>query len=162
MLDSLKNKHYLCIIELIINITLMKTKHFLLTLLLTLFAVGTWAQDEATDEPVIIIWLNDGNSQKVLFSEMPVVTYDNGVLMLKGEETELSWSLENVNKFTIGNAATGIRDVKTADLDLLSDKLTVYDLNGRLVKKNVKSLSELPKGVYVIENGSVTTKVVRK
>lgn len=140
----------------------MKTKHFLLTLLLTLFAVGTWAQDEATDEPVIIIWLNDGNSQKVLFSEMPVVTYDNGVLMLKGEETELSWPLENVNKFTIGNAATGIRDVKTADLDLLSDKLTVYDLNGRLVKKNVKSLSELPKGVYVIENGSVTTKVVRK
>ena len=140
----------------------MKTKHFLLTLLLTLFAVGTWAQDEATDEPVIIIWLNDGNSQKVLFSEMPVVTYDNGVLMLKGEETELSWSLENVNKFTIGNAASGIRDVKTADLDLLSDKLTVYDLNGRLVKKNVKSLSELPKGVYVIENGSVTTKVVRK
>ena len=140
----------------------MKTKHFLLTLLLTLFAVGTWAQDEATDEPVIIIWLNDGNSQKVLFSEMPVVTYDDGVLMLKGEETELSWSLENVNKFTIGNAATGIRDVKTADLDLLSDKLTVYDLNGRLVKKNVKSLSELPKGVYVIENGSVTTKVVRK
>lgn len=162
MLDSLKNKHYLCITELIINITLMKTKHFLLTLLLTLFAVGTWAQDEATDEPVIIIWLNDGNSQKVLFSEMPVVTYDNGVLMLKGEETELSWPLENVNKFTIGNAATGIRDVKTADLDLLSDKLTVYDLNGRLVKKNVKSLSELPKGVYVIENGSVTTKVVRK
>ena len=140
----------------------MKTKHFLLTLLLTLFAVGTWAQDEATDEPVIIIWLNDGNSQKVLFSEMPVVTYDNGVLMLKGEETELSWPLENVNKFTIGNAATGIRDVKTADLDLLSDKLTVYDLNGRLVKKNVKSLSELPKGVYVIENGRVTTKVVRK
>ncbi len=140
----------------------MKTKHFLLTLLLTLFAVGTWAQDEATDEPVIIIWLNDGNSQKVLFSEMPVVTYDNGVLMLKGEETELSWSLENVNKFTIGNAATGIRDVKTADLDLLSDKLTVYDLNGRLLEKNVKSLSELPKGVYIIKNGSVTTKVVRK
>ena len=162
MLDGLKNKHYLCIIELIINITLMKTKHFLLTLLLTLFAVGTWAQDEATDEPVIIIWLNDGNSQKVLFSEMPVVTYDNGVLMLKGEETELSWPLENVNKFTFGNAGTGVRDVKTADLDLLSDKLTVYDLNGRLVKKNVKSLSELPKGVYVIENGSVTTKVVRK
>ena len=60
----------------------MKTKHFLLTLLLTLFAVGTWAQDEATDEPVIIIWLNDGNSQKVLFSEMPVVTYDNGVKRL--------------------------------------------------------------------------------
>ena len=137
-------------------------KKTILTLLLTFFAVGTWAQDETASDPAIIIWLNDGNKAQVLFSEMPVVTYDNGVLMLKGEETELSWPLENVNKFTIGNAATGIRDVKTADLDLLSDKLTVYDLNGRLVKKDVKSLSELPKGVYVIENGSVTTKVVRK
>ena len=137
-------------------------KKTILTLILTFFAVGTWAQDETASDPAIIIWLNDGNKAQVLFSEMPVVTYDNGVLMLKGEETELSWPLENVNKFTIGNAATGIRDVKTADLDLLSDKLTVYDLNGRLVQKDLKSLSELPKGVYIIKDGSVTTKVVRK
>ena len=140
----------------------MKTKQFLLTLFLAFFTVGAWAQDEAADDPVIIIWLNDGNKAQVLFNEMPVVTYDNGVLMLKGEETELSWPLENVNKFTIGNAGTGIRDVKTADLDLLSDQQTVYDLNGRLLEKNVKSLSELPKGVYIIKNGQVTTKVVRK
>lgn len=137
-------------------------KKIILTLLLTLFAVGTWAQDATASEPAIIIWLNDGNKAQVLFSEMPVVTYDNGVLMLKGEETELSWPLENVNKFTVDNVATSIRDIKTTDLDLLSDKLTVYDLNGRLVKQNIKSLSELPKGVYVIKNGSVTTKVVRK
>ena len=137
-------------------------KKTILTLLLTFFAVGTWAQDETASDPAIIIWLNDGNKAQVLFSEMPVVTYDNGVLMLKGEETELSWPLENVNKFTIGNAGTGIRNVKTADLDLLSDKLTVYDLNGRLVQKDLKSLSELPKGVYIIKDGSVTTKVVRK
>lgn len=137
-------------------------KKTILTLLLTFFAVGTWAQDETASDPAIIIWLNDGNKAQVLFSEMPVVTYDNGVLMLKGEETELSWPLENVNKFTIGNAGTGIRNVKAADLDLLSDKLTVYDLNGRLVQKDLKSLSELPKGVYIIKDGSVTTKVVRK
>lgn len=137
-------------------------KKTILTLLLTFFAVGTWAQDETASEPAIIIWLNDGNKAQVLFSEMPVVTYDNGVLMLKGEETELSWPLENVNKFTIGNTGTGIRNVKTADLDLLSDKLTVYDLDGRLVQKDLKSLSELPKGVYIIKDGSVTTKVVRK
>ena len=137
-------------------------KKTILTLLLIFFAVGTWAQDETASEPAIIIWLNDGNKAQVLFSEMPVVTYDNGVLMLKGEETELSWPLENVNKFTIGNTGTGIRNVKTADLDLLSDKLTVYDLNGRLVQKDLKSLSELPKGVYIIKDGSVTTKVVRK
>ena len=137
-------------------------KKTILTLLLTLFAVSTWAQDEAASEPTIIIWLNDGNKAEVLFDEMPEFTFDNGVMTLKGEKTELSWPLENVNKFTFGNVSTGIRDVKTTDLDILSDNCVAYDLNGRVVKQNLKSLSELPKGVYIIKNGRVTTKVVRK
>lgn len=141
----------------------MKAIKILLSLLLTLFAVSTWAQnEEPSREPVIIIWLNDGSKTEVLFDEMPVVTYDNGVLMLKGEETELSWPLENVNKFTFSNVSTGIRNVKIADLDILSDGSVAYDLNGRVVRQNLKTLSELPKGVYLIKNGSVTTKVVRK
>ena len=134
----------------------------ILTLLLTLFTLGTWAQDEAAKDPVIVIWLNDGNSQQVLFDEMPVFTFDNGTMTLKGEETELSWPLENVNKFTFGNVSTDIRDVKTTDLDILSDNCVAYDLKGRVVRQNLKSLSELPKGVYIIKNGRVTTKVVRK
>ena len=134
----------------------------ILTLLLTLFTLGTWAQDEAAKDPVIVIWLNDGNSQQVLFDEMPVFTFDNGTMTLKGEETELSWPLENLNKFTFGYVSTGIRDVKTTGLDILSDNCVAYDLKGRVVKQNLKSLSELPKGVYIIKNGRVTTKVVRK
>ena len=141
----------------------MKANKILLTLLLTLFAVSTWAQDEEPSrDPVIIIWLNDGNKTEVLFDEMPVFTYDNGVMTLKGEDTELSWPLENLNKFTFSNVSTGIRNVKTADLDILSDGSVAYDLNGRVVRQNLKSLSELPKGVYLIKNGRVTTKVVRK
>lgn len=141
----------------------MKANKILLTLLLTLFAVSTWAQDEEPSrDPVIIIWLNDGNKTEVLFDEMPVFTYDNGVMTLKGEDTELSWPLENLNKFTFSNVSTGIRNVKTADLDILSDGCVAYDLNGRVVRQNLKTLSELPKGVYLIKNGRVTTKVVRK
>lgn len=140
----------------------MKANKILLTLLLTLFAASTWAQDEAASEPVILIWLNDGSKTEVLFDEMPVFTYDNGVMTLKGEETELSWPLENLNKFTFSNVSTGIRNVKATDLDILSDGCVAYDLNGRVVRQNLKSLSELPKGVYLIKNGNVTTKVVRK
>lgn len=131
-------------------------------LLAVLGSVGAWAQDEAANEPVIIIWLNDGNKAEVLFDEMPVFTFDNGVVTLNGEETELSWPLENLNKFTFKHVATGIRDVKTSSLDILSDKCVVYDLNGRVFKQNIKSLSELPKGVYIVKDGQVTTKVVRK
>ena len=38
----------------------------------------------------------------------------------------------------------------------------VYDMNGKLIRKHVKSLSELPKGTYIVDDGSVTTKVVRR
>ena len=134
----------------------------ILTLLLVLVGLSSWAQDEAKQDPMIVIWLNDGNKTEVLFDEMPVFSFDNGVMTLKGETTEMSWPLEKLDKFTFGYLATGIRDVKTTDLDILSDQMAVYDLNGRLIRQNIKSLSELPKGVYIIKNGRVTTKVVRK
>ena len=63
---------------------------------------------------------------------------------------------------TFENVSTGIRDVKATGLDILSDQMTVYDLSGKVVKKQIKSLSELPKGVYIVKDGSVTIKVVRK
>lgn len=132
-------------------------------LLAVLSSAGVWAQDEETAyDPVIVIWLSDGSNQQVLFDEMPEFTFDNGVMTLKGEVTEMTWPLENLDKFTFSYVSTGIRNVKTTDLDILSDKMDVYDLNGRLVRQNIKSLSELPKGVYIIKNGRVTTKVVRK
>lgn len=132
-------------------------------LLAALSSVGAWAQDEEpTYNPVIVISLNDGSNQQVLFDEMPEFTLDNGVMALKGETVEMSWPLENLNKFTFGYVSTGIRSVKATGLDILSDQMSVYDLNGKMVKKQIHSLSELPKGVYIIKNGRVTTKVVRK
>lgn len=147
----------------------MKRKNNLLArtamvlLLAALSSVGAWAQDEEpTYNPVIVISLNDGSNQQVLFDEMPEFTLDNGVMALKGETVEMSWPLENLNKFTFGYVSTGIRSVKATGLDILSDQMSVYDLNGKMVKKQIHSLSELPKGVYIIKNGRVTTKVVRK
>jgi hypothetical protein len=139
----------------------MRTKQILLTLLLTLFAVGTWAQ-KTVSESAIVIWLNDGNKAEVLFEEMPVFSFDSGVITLKSEKVELSWPLENLKRFTFERVTTGIQDVKSIGLDIIPDNCVVYDLNGRVVRQNLKSLSELPKGVYIIKNGHVTTKVERK
>jgi hypothetical protein len=38
----------------------------------------------------------------------------------------------------------------------------VYDTSGKLVKKEINSLSELPAGTYIVKDGSVTFKVVKK
>ncbi len=116
------------------------------------------------EEGKIIVWLNDGTTVPVLFSDMPEFTYADGMITLQSNSpsTALSWPIENLQKFTFEGISTTIRDVKATGLDIESDNMTVYDLSGRMVRQNVKSLSELPKGVYIVKNGRVTIKVVRK
>ena len=143
----------------------MKSKNYILvraavTLLLTLLSsTGAWA-----DDAKIIVWLNDGNKSEVLFADMPELTYADGYVSITSNSpsTTLSWPIENLQKLTFENVTTAIRDVKATGLDILSDGMTVYDLSGKMVKKQIKSLSELPKGVYIVKDGSVTIKVVRK
>ena len=143
----------------------MKSKNYILvraavTLLLTLLSsTGAWA-----DDAKIFVWLNDGNKSEVLFADMPELTYVDGYVTITSNSpsTALSWLIENVQKLTFENLNTAIRDVKATGLDLLSDQFDAYDLSGKLVRKGIKSISELPKGAYIIKDGKVTFKVVRK
>ncbi len=131
-----------------------------MTLLLALLSsTGAWAEDAK-----IIVWLNDGNKSEVLFADMPELTYADGYVSIQSNSpsTTLSWPIEDLQKLTFENTSTAIRDVKATGLDILSGNMSVYDLSGKMVKKQIKSLSELPQGVYIVKDGSVTIKVVRK
>ena len=132
--------------------------------MMLLLAVLCSAGVRAAKEAKIIVWLNDGNKTEVLFADMPEFTYADGSISLQSNNpsTTLSWPIENLQKLTFENVSTAIRDVKATGLDILSDQMSVYDLSGKMVKKQIKSLSELPRGVYIVKDGSVTIKVVRK
>ena len=124
-----------------------------------LCSIGVRAQ-----EAKIIVWLADGNKSEVLFADMPELTYADGYINLQSNSpsTTFSWPIENVQKLTFENVNTAIRDVKATGLDLLSDHFDAYDLSGKLVRKGIKSISELPLGTYIIKDGNVTLKVQRK
>ena len=128
-------------------------------LLAVLNSIGVWA-----DDAKIIVWLNDGNKSEVLFADFPELTYADGYVSISSNSpsTTLSWPIEKLQKLTFENSITAIRDVMAAGLDLLSDRFDAYDLSGKLVKKQIKSLSELPRGEYIVKDGRVTIKVVRK
>jgi hypothetical protein len=131
----------------------------MMLLLAVLSPIGVWA-----DDAKIIVWLNDGSKSEVLFADMPELTYADGYVSISSNSpsTTLSWPIENLQKLTFENTSTAIRDVRATGLDLLSEKFDAYDLSGKMVKKQIKSLSELPKGVYIVKDGDVTIKVVRK
>ena len=142
-----------------------KTNLFARTAMTLFLAVlcssGAWAQEKAKG---IVIWLNDGNQSKVLFADMPELTYADGMVSLttSSPSTTLSWPIETVQKMTFEDVETAIRDVKATGLDLLSDQFDAYDLGGKLIRKDVKSISELPLGTYIIKDGSTTIKLQRK
>jgi len=95
---------------------------------------------------------------------MPEFSYLDGNVVLKGTSTELAWPIENVQKMTFEVSEPdpdGIQTVQVGQLDLANGG-AVYDLSGKLIKTRVKSLSELPKGTYVVKDGNVTVKVVKK
>lgn len=143
----------------------MRLRQTMLTVLLACLAMAMHAQDTAKDAK-IVVWLKDGSKTEVLFNQMPEFLYADGRVSLQNGTTELSWLLADLKKFTFEDVQpstpTAIKDIASpARLDLLGG-CAVYDLNGRLVKKHVNSLTELPKGVYVVNDGSVTTKVIRK
>ena len=117
-----------------------------------------WAEDGK-----MTVWLSGDKTVQVLFSEKPEITYADGNVTLKGTTTELTWPIEDVKRLTFDDDdATDIENVAAAGLDILSDRYDAYDLGGKLVKQQVKSLSELPAGKYLLKNGSVTIKVLRK
>jgi hypothetical protein len=141
----------------------MKTKLLILMLAFTLVGLNAWAGDSK-----IIVWQKDGSTTEILFNQMPEFLYDNGNVSLENGDTQLSWPLSSLEKFTFENVVpsdpslpTDVKDVEKPKLDIAKG-CAVYDLNGRLVKEMIRSLSELPKGTYILNDGSVTTKVVRK
>ena len=137
----------------------MKPRHAILTLLLTLMEVGAWAGDAK-----IVVWQKDGAKTEILFNRKPEFQYQDGNVSLQNGGTTLSWRLADLRKLTFEDieAPNGIGEIKTdAKLDIVRG-CAVYDLSGRLVKRIIRSLSELPKGTYILKDGSVTTKVVRR
>ena len=137
----------------------MKPRHAILTLLLTLMEVGAWAGDAK-----IVVWQKDGAKTEILFNRKPEFQYQDGNVSLQNGGTTLSWRLADLRKLTFEDieAPNGIDEIKTdAKLDIVRG-CAVYDLSGRLVKRQIRSLSELPKGTYILKDCSVTTKVVRR
>jgi len=137
----------------------MRKKTFL-TLLLAIFTASVWAADAK-----IIVWQKDGNTTEVLFNQMPEFRYADGNVSVQNGGTTLSWSLANLDKFTFEDIepsiVTDVKEVQKPKLDIVKG-CAVYDLSGHLVKKQIRSLSELPKGTYILKDGSVTTKVMKK
>ncbi len=136
----------------------MGLRQSILVLLFVFIGVDAWAGDLK-----LIVWLNDGSTMEIPIKEDVEFVYNNGAISVKGDHMNFLWSLSNLEKFTFGSVQPmDVKMVEKQQLNTLSDRCMVYDHNGKLIKRRIHALSELPKGIYIIKDNKITMKVVCK
>ena len=91
----------------------MKTNLLILMLAFTLVGLNAWAGDSK-----IIVWQKDGSTTEILFNQMPEFLYDNGNVSLENGDTQLSWPLSSLEKFTFENVVPSDPSLPTDVKDL--------------------------------------------
>ena len=110
-----------------------------------------------------VLHRKSGGDVTVLFSVRAEVSYDGTDLVLTTPKATVRYPLSNLESMTFSNNLEAIESVKVVDAQ---PEKRIYDVSGKLVKtfgaeENV-SLDGLPTGVYVVKNGVVNYKIMKK
>ena len=133
--------------------------------LLTLFAAtAAWA------DTALIVHQKSGGVVQYAFSEKPVVTYNEGYLVISASEASVSYPLSDMQKFTFGEAEEDQITRITAPVNVAPQPTYIYSIDGKLMRTlkpsddgtTSASLEGLPAGTYVVKNGKTTYKVLKK
>ncbi len=147
-----------------------------------------------TFEPIyyFVTWLNDGSRYAYALAEHPVVTYSNGELLLETNAHQVSYSADEVRKFTFSLSdiscdgelppATGVSSLECQQQfcmqqgDVLfagcrpGSAISVYTLDGKLLQTvtadangNARLVTgTYPGGVYIIKTETITHKIIKR
>ncbi len=132
--------------------------------LLTLFATAAMWADSA-----LFVHPKTGGVLEIAFSEKPVVTYSDGNLVISVTGASVSYPLSNMDKFTFGEVDDQVTRI-TAPVNAVPQPTYIYSIDGKLLRTfkpsedgtTSASLDGLQAGTYVIKNGKISYKVLKK
>ena len=111
----------------------------------------------------MIVTENDGGKTSFVLSDNPIITHNNGNVKISTSKTTVEFAISDVKNFTFSNFISSV-DLNTSQADG-NEMVEVYKENGEKVaslKKGSISLSEFPKGIYILKTSSNTYKVLNK
>lgn len=136
----------------------------------------------------LIVWAKDGSKASYRLNERPMLTYSDGNIVLSTTETIVEYNAMDINKYTFEELDdnTNIvppQTISPADTHLLQQGETVlleqcephsivqiYAINGKLIDSYTIggdgtlqiSISQYPKGTYLIKTRHLTHKIVKR
>lgn len=132
--------------------------------MLTLFAATVLRAETA-----LFVHLESGEVVEISFAEKPVVTYNENRLVISVENASVSFPLENMKKFTFGEVDDEVTRI-TVPASTTPQPTYIYSIDGKLLRtfkpgedgSASASLEGLPAGTYVVKNGNVSYKYLKR
>lgn len=111
-----------------------------------------------------------GNVSSYLFSDQPVVTYSSDNLVITTQKVTVEYPIADLERVTFSETEdSAIDQVKMNSNGEADNTVTVYGMNGNVVgtysaEGGVARLiiDDLQAGTYVVRNGSITYKIIKK
>lgn len=152
-------------------------------LLLSFLCVSMVAKAE--DIPTnLVVWAKDGSKVAYALADEPKVTFTETNFVISSKGIEVNYAIDKMARFTYEtNEQTAIRNIKTGNTSFGPDgefllfpslkansTLTIYSANGNVVfKKMIREegeyalpLSNLSKGIYIVDVNGLTYKIMKK
>lgn len=157
---------------------MVRTNHLgraVLTIMLLLIAFGK------VNAQTLVLWHADGSTTDVELLTQPKVLFENGKVLITSTVLDMEYPKESIVRFTFKGTTSYIKDSKKeADYSnengrlvfhgiKQTEKVAVYKVNGirvpvqltRIGEDIVLSLSQIPKGIYLLSVNGYTSKFTR-
>ena len=152
---------YLCIQNNITNKNNHTMRRILLSMLVCLASISTFAQLS------VKIITKSGETISIAFKDRPVLTYEQGNIVIKSEVTQsvVSYPLSDLASSEITGTPGEVDGIESISYGQLKETATVYTLDGVLVKSipsgtsSALPFSELREGTYIVKKGNITHKI---
>lgn len=131
-------------------------------LLLSLFSVLLGIGDCFAQSSVNIHQKN-GDVFSCSFKEKPIITYKENILCLSSTSVKIEYPLSDLVKLTFSENGS---DIESLQVDGNDAEIRIFSINGQLLKSGTGSfmldIKDLQSGAYIIKQGEITTKIIKK
>lgn len=134
-------------------------------MLAVLFAVPTRGQS------VLNVYSKSGNVVTYSFKDKPVITYRDDVLVLTTDQVSVEYPLIELDKLTFSDMECSVESI-TMSQPKGDGIARIYNISGTLVRtvkpsaedasESSFSIQDLPSGVYVVEQGTQSYKIIKQ
>ena len=120
-------------------------------------------------QTALIVHQKSGGTVEFAFREKPVVTYNNGFLIISVAEASVTYPLIDVQKFTFDKVGDNYTRI-TVPAEVMPQPTYIYNSSGILMRtlqpsedgSTPATLNGLPTGTYIIKNGKITYKTIKR